>query len=105
VIDAEPSGIRAWLSSLELFGIKLGLDAMRAISLALDAPEREWNAVHIAGTNGKGSVAALTAHALQSAGHSTGRYAGSTWYADTFADELDEGCERRPASSTRENVR
>src|SRR5262245_23986826 len=25
-------------------------------------------------------------------GHSTGRYAGSTWYADTFADELDEGC-------------
>jgi hypothetical protein len=25
-------------------------------------------------------------------GHSTGRYAGSTWYADTFADELDESC-------------
>ena len=25
-------------------------------------------------------------------GHSTGRYAGSTWYADTFADELDENC-------------
>jgi hypothetical protein len=25
-------------------------------------------------------------------GHSTGRYAGSTWYADTFADELDECC-------------
>jgi Peptidase family M28 len=25
-------------------------------------------------------------------GHSTGRYAGSTWYADTFADEMDEWC-------------
>jgi Peptidase family M28 len=25
-------------------------------------------------------------------GHSTGRYAGSTWYADTFADELDQHC-------------
>jgi len=25
-------------------------------------------------------------------GHSTGRYAGSTWYADTFAEELDEHC-------------
>ena len=25
-------------------------------------------------------------------GHSTGRYAGSTWYADTFADDLDERC-------------
>ena len=25
-------------------------------------------------------------------GHSTGRYAGSTWYADTFADDLDEWC-------------
>jgi len=74
VIDSEPSGIRAWLSNLALFGIKLGLDAMRAISQALGTPEREWKAVHIAGTNGKGSVAALTAHALQSAGHSTGRY-------------------------------
>jgi len=74
VIDTQPSAIRAWLSSLELFGIKLGLDAMRAISRALDTPERRWKAVHIAGTNGKGSVAALTAHALQSAGHSTGRY-------------------------------
>ena len=74
MIDAEPSGIRAWLSSLELFGIKLGLDAMRAIARSLGAPERECKAVHIAGTNGKGSVAALTAHALQSAGHSTGRY-------------------------------
>lgn len=25
-------------------------------------------------------------------GHSTGRYAGSTWYADAFADEIDEHC-------------
>lgn len=25
-------------------------------------------------------------------GHSTGRYAGSTWYADTFADEIDQHC-------------
>jgi hypothetical protein len=25
-------------------------------------------------------------------GHSTGRYAGSTWYADTFADDMDEHC-------------
>lgn len=25
-------------------------------------------------------------------GHSTGRYAGSTWYADTFADDIDEHC-------------
>ena len=25
-------------------------------------------------------------------GHSTGRYAGSTWYTDTFADEIDEHC-------------
>jgi dihydrofolate synthase/folylpolyglutamate synthase len=65
---------REWLARLELVGIKLGLDTIGALMDALDHPERAAPAVHIAGTNGKGSVAAMMARAFQAAGHRTGRY-------------------------------
>ncbi len=56
------------------FGIKAGLDNMRALCAALDHPERAWPSAIVAGTNGKGSVAAMAARALTAAGHRTGRY-------------------------------
>ena len=62
------------LFSLEQFGIKLGLDNIRAILAALDHPERAYRSVHIGGTNGKGSVAAMVERALRAAGLKTGRY-------------------------------
>jgi dihydrofolate synthase/folylpolyglutamate synthase len=65
---------RAWLTSLELHGIKLGLSTIRAICAALGHPQRAFPSVLVAGTNGKGSVAAMAAAALQAAGHRTGRY-------------------------------
>jgi dihydrofolate synthase/folylpolyglutamate synthase len=68
---AEP---RAYLASLETFGIKLGLSTIAALTAALGHPERAFRSVVIAGTNGKGSVAAMTAAALTSAGLRTGRY-------------------------------
>ncbi|MGE3704218.1 MAG: bifunctional folylpolyglutamate synthase/dihydrofolate synthase, partial [Vicinamibacterales bacterium] len=49
----------AYLFSLEQFGIKFGLDNMRALVGALGHPERAYHVVHVAGTNGKGSVAAM----------------------------------------------
>lgn len=48
------------------------LDRMRALLAALGDPERQFKAVHIAGTNGKGTVASLTAAILQAAGYRTG---------------------------------
>jgi dihydrofolate synthase / folylpolyglutamate synthase len=63
-----------WLFSLAQFGIKFGLDNIRAIVESLGHPERQYRSVHIAGTNGKGSVAAIVELALRSAGHRTGRY-------------------------------
>jgi dihydrofolate synthase/folylpolyglutamate synthase len=66
--------IRTWLSSLELFGIKLGLDTIRAVCAALGHPEAAFPSLHVAGTNGKGSVAALADEALRRAGYRTGRY-------------------------------
>ena len=47
------------LFALEQFGIKLGLDNIRTLLAALGHPERAWPSIHIAGTNGKGSVAAM----------------------------------------------
>ena len=62
------------LFSLEQFGIKLGLDNIRAIVAALGHPERGYRSIHIAGTNGKGSVAAMVECGLRAAGLKTGRY-------------------------------
>ena len=62
------------LFALEQFGIKLGLDNIRIILAALGNPEQAWRSIHIAGTNGKGSVAAMVERGLRAAGLRTGRY-------------------------------
>jgi dihydrofolate synthase/folylpolyglutamate synthase len=62
------------LFALEQFGIKLGLDSIRTILEALGHPERAWKSIHIAGTNGKGSVAAMVERGLRAGGLKTGRY-------------------------------
>jgi dihydrofolate synthase/folylpolyglutamate synthase len=62
------------LFALEQFGIKLGLDNIRAILAALGHPERAWRSVHVAGTNGKGSVVAMVERGLRASGLKTGRY-------------------------------
>jgi dihydrofolate synthase/folylpolyglutamate synthase len=62
------------LFALEQFGIKLGLDNIRAILAALGNPERAYRSIHVGGTNGKGSVVAMAERALRAAGLKTGRY-------------------------------
>lgn len=62
------------LATRELFGIKLGLETMRALVGALDHPERTFVPVIVAGTNGKGSVTAMVARALRAGGLRVGRY-------------------------------
>ena len=64
----------AYLHSLEQFGIKFGLDNISAIVARLGHPERAFRSVHIAGTNGKGSVTAMVDAALLAAGHRSARY-------------------------------
>jgi dihydrofolate synthase / folylpolyglutamate synthase len=65
---------RERIFALEQFGIKLGLDHIRLILDALEHPDRAWPAIHLAGTNGKGSVSAMVERGLRAAGHKTGRY-------------------------------
>ena len=58
----------------EFFGIKLGLDSMRVLCGVLGEPQRAAPCALVAGTNGKGSVTAMAATAIQAAGYSVGRY-------------------------------
>jgi dihydrofolate synthase/folylpolyglutamate synthase len=64
----------AWLFGLEQFGIKFGLDTITASVEALGHPEQAFRSVHVAGTNGKGSVTAMVETGLRAAGHHTARY-------------------------------
>ena len=65
----------AYLFGLEQFGIKFGLDNISThASTRLGHPERAFRSVHIAGTNGKGSVTAMVDAALRAAGHRSARY-------------------------------
>ena len=59
---------------LHRFGIKLGLETISAMLSALGDPQNQFRSIHIAGTNGKGSVAAMLATVLRLAGYNVGRY-------------------------------
>jgi dihydrofolate synthase/folylpolyglutamate synthase len=66
-----PEALEA-LESRGRFGIHLGLSRTRALFAALGHPERAFRGALIAGTNGKGSVLALTGAALRAAGYRIG---------------------------------
>jgi len=56
------------------FGIKLELDTISNILSHLNTPQNNYNMVHVAGTNGKGSTATCIASILSAAGFKTGIY-------------------------------
>ncbi len=59
---------------LRRFGIKLGLATIKKILAGMGNPQREYACIHVAGTNGKGSVASSLAAILHRAGYKTGLY-------------------------------
>ena len=68
------SEVLAYLFSLHRFGVKLGLEAITDILQRLNHPQRTYPTLHIAGTNGKGSSAAMLAAMLQAGGYRVGLY-------------------------------
>jgi dihydrofolate synthase/folylpolyglutamate synthase len=60
--------------ALRRFGIKLGLATIRAMLAGLGNPHRRYPCIHVAGTNGKGSVAANLAAVLMTSGYRVGLY-------------------------------
>jgi dihydrofolate synthase/folylpolyglutamate synthase len=63
-----------YLYGIRLFGQKLGLETMRYLLELLGNPEKNLRFLHIAGTNGKGSVAAMSHAVIAHAGYRTGLY-------------------------------
>jgi dihydrofolate synthase/folylpolyglutamate synthase len=64
----------AWLYSTQQFGIKLGLENIRGLLEALGDPRKGLSFLHVAGTNGKGSVCAMLDAILRASGRRTGLY-------------------------------
>jgi dihydrofolate synthase/folylpolyglutamate synthase len=60
--------------ALRRFGIKLGLTTIRKILAGLGNPHRRYPCIHVAGTNGKGSVASNLAAILMQSGYRVGLY-------------------------------
>lgn len=71
---ADYAAICERLYALKARGVSFGIDRMRAFADALGNPERAVPALHVAGTNGKGSVSAMLAAILRAAGRRTGMY-------------------------------
>jgi dihydrofolate synthase/folylpolyglutamate synthase len=90
------------LRSLELFGMRFGLDRMRRMMTALGSPEQSFQSIQVLGTNGKSSTTRMTAAILQAHGLRTGVYLsphlvsyrervlidGSELGADSFAEAI-----------------
>jgi len=73
---------RAWtladaerhLLSLELFGMRFGLDRMRRLLTVLGSPQEEFSSIHVVGTNGKSSTVRMAAAILGAHGPRAGAY-------------------------------
>jgi len=63
-----------WFYGFQKFGIQLGLERIRHLVNELGNPHRDIKIVHVAGTNGKGSVCKLIGSILQEGGYTVGTY-------------------------------
>ncbi len=63
-----------WLLSLELFGMRFGLDRMRRLMTTLHSPNEAFRSIHVVGTNGKSSTVRMIAALLHHHGVRAGAY-------------------------------
>jgi dihydrofolate synthase / folylpolyglutamate synthase len=73
VTDLTPD-IDTLLAPFHQFGVNLGLSRIQTLLAALGSPHLSVPTIHVAGTNGKGSVCAYLASILSAAGYQVGRY-------------------------------
>jgi len=69
-----PSAVDTLLSRFTHFGVELGLERIQRLMDALGNPQRQVPVIHVAGSNGKGSVCAYLSAVLTYAGYRVGRY-------------------------------
>ncbi len=73
-IALDPDGIMAWFEGLAGRGVKPGLDNIRKLLSLLGNPHEGLRAVHVAGSDGKGSVCAMIESVLNASGLRTGAF-------------------------------
>ena len=69
---------RSYIEYTDTMGSVLGLDSIKELLRRLGDPQDAVPVIHIAGTNGKGSICAFLDEILESAGYSVGRYISPT---------------------------
>lgn len=72
--DWSPEQAERHLRSLELFGMRFGLDRMHRMMTVLGSPERSFDSIHVVGTNGKSSTTRMIAAILERHGLRSGCY-------------------------------
>ncbi|MGM0844059.1 MAG: bifunctional folylpolyglutamate synthase/dihydrofolate synthase [Bacillota bacterium] len=75
-----------WIHSRLRLGIKPGLSRMEWLMKKLDHPEQELKAVHIGGTNGKGSTLTFLRNILEASGYDTGTFTSP--YLEVFNERI-----------------
>jgi dihydrofolate synthase/folylpolyglutamate synthase len=76
-LPAASSALRdaeRYLASLEVFGMRFGLDRMRRLMTVLGSPQERFASIHVLGSNGKSSTVRMIAALLAQAGARTGAY-------------------------------
>ncbi len=72
--DWSPEHAERHLRSLELFGMRFGLDRIHRMMTVLGSPERSFDSIHVVGTNGKSSTTRMIAAILERHGLRSGCY-------------------------------
>jgi dihydrofolate synthase / folylpolyglutamate synthase len=88
----------AWLYGTQRFGIKLGLENVRRLFAELKIPGRDQRIIHVAGTNGKGSVCAMIDSILRAQGYRTGLFTSP--HLITFRERIQINGEKIPEKDT-----
>jgi dihydrofolate synthase/folylpolyglutamate synthase len=78
-----------YLLSLELFGMRFGLDRMHRLMTVLGLPQRRFASIHVVGTNGKSSTVRFCAAILERHGLRTGSYTSP--HLGSFRERIEAG--------------
>jgi dihydrofolate synthase / folylpolyglutamate synthase len=78
-----------YLLSLELFGMRFGLDRMHRLMTVLGLPQRRFASIHVVGTNGKSSTVRFCAAILERHGLRTGSYTSP--HLGSFRERIEVG--------------
>jgi dihydrofolate synthase / folylpolyglutamate synthase len=78
-----------YLLSLELFGMRFGLDRMHRLMTVLGLPQRRFASIHVVGSNGKSSTVRFCAAILERHGLRTGSYTSP--HLASFRERIEVG--------------